>query len=95
MLVDPTGFKLFEMTGSMSYKTATALIQGSWETKGSREAIQSFMTEDQGYSQWDRLLAVVHAKVELVRFLGSGKFGRVYEVSNANGRMAMKLVLGC
>ena len=97
MLVDPAGFKLFEMTGAMSHKTATTLIEGSWETKGSREAIQSFMTEDRAYSAWDRLLeaSVVHAKVELVRFLGSGKFGRVYEVSNENGKMAMKLVLDC
>ena len=97
MLVDPAGFKLFEMTGAMSHKTATTLIEGSWETKGSREAIQSFMTEDRAYSASDRLLeaSVVHAKVELVRFLGSGKFGRVYEVSNENGKMAMKLVLDC
>ncbi len=102
MLVDPTGFMLFEMTGEKNHKTASSLVEGKWTTKGSREAIEAFMLKDEAYSIWDRLLVAscADAKVELVRFLGSGRFGRVYEVKKESGpnegeHCAMKLVRDC
>ena len=92
MLFDRLSFILLTAAGKRQQKFPTRLLEGEWRTEGSFDAVRAFLAV-QSHSERSLHAALQHASMQLLGFLGSGSFGRVFHVYNeTRGNCAMKVV---